>query len=565
MKKLTKMNMYILLSSLIIEFLLLIYFLIVLIGISIFNNIYAFLRIIIIALGLDLIFIFYLLDLENNQKKPKNILNIYKKDVNYRLFISYPFLIIIKAISEFLLINTYISSYNQKIYIIFEIFSLIIFYILYFIFPKNENKILKIIKLKLILKGKRNTFDFIVINNNAISSTLEINEKVDYNISKKNFYIKDKEIEELAKKYKNIKDLVSKNMVMVVNDKSHKNDNDDYLDTYNKYKNKVIYCLILTKVKVNIPKTKYIKSLKLISSNDNIFEYIENLLTIDKLNYISYYKYKNALRKIKHRVDKKDLLIISKYYFQNKIKLEHNNLPNDNFLLEIYKNAYYTDSYYQSILMLLNYIGALSKMVLFYLYASNSKEYDENKIKRNIALDIMTSWSENIYKLVNKDDLIYNNIKYKKIPLTNTEKVFIKYMSNFLGIEIEGDSVTFLGLFQLIILLRNKVEAHGSINANNDCIIWYLFNMFVGMLQEFLMVNDLHYERVNNKIKVWYKDSPKVSLGEYIIFINNNLCYIFPKERDTRGENIYLEDEEKNYINYFNGNQEYKPYVIEKK
>ena len=136
-------------------------------------------------------------------------------------------------------------------------------------------------------------------------------------------------------------------------------------------------------------------------------------------------------------------------------------------------------------------------------------------------------------------------------------------MADFLGVKLDGDSLSFLGLFKLIRLLRNKVEAHGSINDSNVYIIWYLFYIFTSKLNYFLKANNIHYERNKDKVLVWYDNDEKVSLGEYLIFINDELCYIFPKEiKYTNEEN--LQDEEITYLNYFNGKQKYKPSIVRK-
>ena len=400
--KLTKTNQIILYTSLILEFVFLNYFLSTIMGITIFTRLSSYIRIIVIVLGFNLIYFFYLLGS--------------KKDNNFKLIITYPILGIIKVLLIYIFLNKYISTYNTIIFFSLELFIIIIFYILYLLLPKKDNQSLKIIKFK----RNPNLFNYILIKDNLLSSTFDLNNNLEYSINKKNFYIKDSELN----KYQSKKDIILKNTLVIVS----KN-----LKDYELYKNKVIYFIVVS----DNSKLSYKNGLRVISKDINLLEYIENLLSIDKLNYV--------------REDYSDLVSKSKYYFQEKMKLEHSNLPNDDFLLELYKNAYLTDSAYQSILILLNYIVALSKMVLYYLY---NKYHNNNEVVRELAIDSIPITSKNIYKLVKKDDLIYD-IKTETIKLTDEETNYLNYMANFLGVKLEGDSISFLGLFKLIRLLSN--------------------------------------------------------------------------------------------------------------
>ena len=115
-----------------------------------------------------------------------------------------------------------------------------------------------------------------------------------------------------------VQDIILKNTLVIVSNN---------LKDYELYKDKVIYFIVIS----NNPNPSYKKGLRVISKDTNLLEYIENLLSIDKLNYVP----KNS----------SDLVSKSKYYFQEKMKLNHSNLPKDDFLLELYKNARNTSSY----------------------------------------------------------------------------------------------------------------------------------------------------------------------------------------------------------------------------
>ena len=556
MKKLTKINGYILISSLLLEWGLLNYFLIGSLGITLRNNINALIRINVLAIGLDLILLIYL---NSYNKKEEKIINKYKTDLNTVIVSKFIVFWIIKAIGQMIFLDYTTFNYYINTYIFYELFGILWFVILFKVLPKNEDYGLKIRRFKKVLRGRKNNFKYIIIpDEGKLTSTLEVNEDIDYKIDKDNFYIKNKEIKELSKEYSNLENIVKNKIVLKVN---YVKDNEEIKKIYNKDRDKFIYQVMVKDLNREDALNNYAKALRIINKEDKILEEVENILVKEEVN-ISYNHYQRAKNKYNKTGNIKDLLVICKYYFQNRLIIKKREMPKDTFLLELYKMAYFTDSAYQSILILLNYMGALSRIVLYYLYAKNNDNFDVKEINREIAIDNIPIWKRNIYNLVKKDDVLYQNIKVNSLELDLEELKIIKdYMKYLLNVDIEGEELTFLGLFELIRQLRNKVEAHGSISEDNVYIIWYLFDILISKLNQIFKVTELNIEREKDGVKVKYDQENKaIYLGEYVLYINNELCFIFPKEINYEEKN--LREEEKNYINYFNGNQEYKPYVL---
>ena len=88
-QKITKINWVILLFSFLIEIVALNIVLVAKLDISIYNEMYYWVKVNILCVGIDFVFIFFMLDFADNKKKNKNILKVYKSDVNLKIVKSF--------------------------------------------------------------------------------------------------------------------------------------------------------------------------------------------------------------------------------------------------------------------------------------------------------------------------------------------------------------------------------------------------------------------------------------------------------------------------------------------
>ena len=216
-------------------------------------------------------------------------------------------------------------------------------------------------------------------------------------------------------------------------------------------------------------------------------------------------------------------------------------LPKNDYLMQMYKNAFLNQSAYQSILLYFNYLTVMAKSVQYYSYAINpNSNFLPNRINNTIIKDnpscYLTQILVNIFE--NKKHPLYRKIRENKISLSKDDEVLVTYyLSKLLNINIEGKEITFEGLIDLFLAFRNKIEAHGIINDTNVYAVWNLTYFFVNTLNEFLNVNNLDFKYLENEnIKLGY-DKKLAILGEYEICINNQIYLI--KDRKA-GKNTYI-------------------------
>ena len=135
-------------------------------NISLYNNLYGWIRAMFVVFSVDIIYILYIFDFLKQNKKAKNILKIYKIDVNLKIIRNF---IIIESIKlTLVMILTWNLIYNTKFlkYIYFYIFITMFFYLLYFIIPKKDNRRKKLKKLKKDIRIGNIDFKFILIDGN---------------------------------------------------------------------------------------------------------------------------------------------------------------------------------------------------------------------------------------------------------------------------------------------------------------------------------------------------------------------------------------------------------------
>lgn len=535
-------------------------------NISLYNNLYGWIRAMSVVFSVDIIYILYIFDFLNQNKKEKNILKIYKIDINLKIIRNFVAVEIIKLILVTIL--TWNLIYNAKYlrYINFYILLIIVFYLLYFIIPKKDTRRNKMKRLKKDIKIGNTDLKFILIDGNSTYSTFNLFRFSDWKISKDNVYINLRtDFQDISRYDKRAKDLILNNTIAIIHELKN---SENILEKYEKevINNAHMFHIMAIENLKSLQKKsdcEYIDAIK-VCDLENAIQFTENLVANNIEDLVDKSKYKRALKQI-NILDKKDvkyiknLELIYKYNFNNKHKDNFNNVPKEKFLFELYRNAYLNKSPYQSTLIFFNYITAIGRLVEYYLYAKYNNKYSENEIDEYIIGDNPSKWNSNILINIYKqtDNILYKNLRERQYELSNEEKILIKdYLGNYiLNTEIKGEKISYDGLMELLIAFRNKVEAHGIINDNNVYAAWNISRFFANMLNEIFKISQLEceYSNKDTKIKVGYNSELKVSLGKYVIMYDNYMCFIKDENKNSK---------ECTYMNYFAG--EVKPNLIKK-
>ncbi len=547
MQKISKINWVILIFTNLLEIILLNIVLVTFMDISIYNELYNLVKVNVGCLGVDLVFSFYFLDYALNKKEPKNILKMGSYDVNYRMVKSFFIMEILKMILVIFSLNKTIGTYESRPKYLFILFigMIIVYYVMYFLLPKKENLAKKI----RMLKKKNRNLKFILIEGD-IPSSFSLNENSSYQKNKNHLYINiNTEISRI--KNKQIKDFIKENTIAVIHEIDSINDEvilKKYESSPVEHVNMFHVMAVKNKQKVNLD--KQIKSLNTIKICDkcSVIEFVENLFAIsekEKISNIKYFLAKIRLKlvqedKLKNDENKKEKYIenlntIYQYNFNHRFNQKQEKIPKDHDLFELYRNSYLHTSAYQATFALFTYITVMGKMVEYYLYAKNNKNFAKEKIDKIIIGDNPSVWNNqilmNIYK--NEQDFLYKNLRERKIKLTLDEKTLLHvYLSYLLNQDIKGEEISFDGLADLFIKFRNKVEAHGIISDANVYAVWNLTQFFATIYNQMFEVSKLEcsVDKMSGEMKIGYHKDEKIGVGKYIILIDSGMYFI--KEKD---------------------------------
>lgn len=545
-QKITKINWVILLFSFLIEIVALNIVLVAKLDISIYNEMYYWVKVNILCVGIDFVFIFFMLDFADNKKKNKNILKVYKSDVNLKIVKSFILVEVVKMILILVSLEETIRFRQSDYEAIWITFGVVIFayYILYLVLPKNSSLSKKIASLR---KNKKD-LKIILIDGNTLPSSFDIEKEEEYKTSDHHLYVNiKKDLPEL--KDEKIKEFVLENTIAII----HEIEEVDNNAIFQKYKEQKInrinmFHIMAVKNYRQVEISKEIESICAIKICDmnSAIEYTENLFIINEKDKIKKSKYNNALRKIKNIEDKylkndglkeeyiEALNIIYQYRFINRLNDTITVIPKESILFELYRNSYLHSSSYESILTMFDYITVMGKLVEYYLYAKNNPKFSKDDIFSDIIGDNPPIWNNQI--LINvcreKENVLYKNIREEAFALTKDEQTLLHiYLSYLLNVEIRGEKITFDGLAEVFRQFRNKVEAHGIINDANVYAVWNLTQFFAKMFSKIFRISELEceYKAGCGEVKIGYKGEEKVSMGKYVVMIDDRMCFIKDK------------------------------------
>ena len=255
-------------------------------NISIYSNPFSWIRTMIINVGLDIIYILYILDFINREKKIKNIIKTYKLDANLKFIRDFIILEIIKVILVIISIGEVVLYYQRYIDILLVyVASNIVFYGLYAIMSKKDNRRNKLKRLKKGIKKGKTELKIVLIDGEETASSFDLINVPEYKIAKDNLYINmSKELPKIIKNNSKAEKLIVDNAVAII----HELKNDDINVILNKYEEQKInnvkmYHIMAVKnlrKSVNLEKIEYINSIKICDLKTDI-EFVENLFTIN--------------------------------------------------------------------------------------------------------------------------------------------------------------------------------------------------------------------------------------------------------------------------------------------
>ena len=549
--KITKSNILLLLISFIIELILVTVILIYEVDISLIYKKYRFINIIITFISIDIISLLLILDKSNNLFIDEdNKLSILKENINYKIPFIYLLNIIIKSLYIYYLINDILYLLPYRYYYIYGsiIVPYIIYIILFIIIPNNEYTNIKYYKIKLL-----KPLNIIISNTKLITSSLDLN-IIKLNIKRNNLYLTNNEYKEILKQSKH-KDYLNNNIRVITYEVDELNDKyiEDtlYKEPYSLENKNIYHIYIYNKNNLSNKYNNY-KTIKTINKNNNIVDYIENLLyknRTSKFKYILALIGKTIFKN--NKIFYKCLDIIAEYKYKTRLNNKLDIIPTNNNLFELYRNAYLNNSAYESTITLSNYITSIGKIVEYYLYSKTGN--DRSIFNKDIVLDEPSIWQRIITKyskkLDNKDKL-YNNINKNYYKLSTIDKLYIeKYLGYMTDTKIQGDKITYEGLKIIYQSFRNKIQAHGTITDNNTYVVWYIMSLFAKLHSEIFMINklDINYLKDNELEGSYTFDNKKYNLGIYAIHKDNSILIYYPHNRE-KGLLVY----KNTYVDYIN-------------
>lgn len=275
--------------------------------ISLYSNPYNWTRTMLIVFVFDIIYILYIFDMLNREKKIKNILFTYKKDANSKFTRNFIFIEIIKLIlvllstAQVTILSEYSNRYTRIIRIIITFICITIaFYILQAVMSKRDNIKRKLKKLRKDIKSGKTDLNFILIDGKITPSSFNLVNVPNYKIARDNLYINlHTDFPDIIKYNKKAKDLILNNTIAVIHEL---NSTEKIGKTYESetINNFHMYHIMAIKNLKNIPNQtdwEHINSIKLCDLENDI-QFTESIVATEIEDMIKKSKYKRALKLI---------------------------------------------------------------------------------------------------------------------------------------------------------------------------------------------------------------------------------------------------------------------------
>lgn len=531
-----------------------------------------------ITIGFDIIFALICLDIKGRKIKTDNIFKNYRYEINNNTKKIYCVLLAIKGILLSLIEREIAVDVLEA-----ELFLILVFIVIQFLKKEKEEKTKKIKRFYRQLKSKKKEIKYNIIlfedNLNGINSTFEIEYMPNIKISYKNIYIRyKKEWSFILKKFPEKKEELLKHVVVFL--KTNKKQNEKEILRFREYYKKEGLNLINNYNIFTFEDIKEIKKPEEVENIDSLKicntsecnQYVEELLRNNKRFFFQMegrieYKIGEVLKKffIKKeywysdeesiRKEIQNLEWTSKKFYDNRLTNLPDTIPKEEDLFELYKNSFVQKSIYQAAFILLNYINCIHQEVTYYIFAKNSKEFDKEKINSKVVLDEYDTFALILNEYTKEEDLIYKNIKEKEYEIDKEFKNLLKfYLSDLISNKLEGDKMTYVGAVEIMSMIRNKIQAHGSIEQKNIVLFWRLIYKFTEFFNKVLEIDKFESRKENGKIYFRYNSEKEfINLGNYIKLDDENNVFIVKSADSSRKENVDLKPNKIRYVNYLIG------------
>ena len=235
-------------------------------------------------------------------------------------------------------------------------------------------------------------------------------------------------------------------------------------------------------------------------------------------------------------------------------------LPNSNkFLLDFYRNAIAFKSPQRSVMALLDYCELV--LTLSAIYCIGNMEPQQQPLEKDFIGYNLMKYASIIKNGAMKEDA-WNGIISKKIQIPDIIIESINELHEFVYIQFRGEKVSFMGLVSLLLVIRNKIIAHGIMTEDNYVfmdtvfsrkgnayIVWKVLLWITDCLNLFLRLDVLNFEEKNGAFFVGYEK--KNNAGKLMI-VKEKFPLIASKI-NSKGRITY--------VNYFNGEMIIPEYV----
>ena len=114
--------------------------------------------------------------------------------------------------------------------------------------------------------------------------------------------------------------------------------------------------------------------------------------------------------------------------------------------------------------------------------------------------------------------------------------------------------MTYVGAVEIMSMIRNKIQAHGSIEQKNIVLFWRLIYKFTEFFNKVLEIDKFESRKENGKIYFRYNSEKEfINLGNYIKLDDENNVFIVKSADSSRKENADLKPNKIRYVNYLIG------------
>lgn len=531
-----------------------------------------------IIIGFDIVFILTILDMSRKENNAKNIFKQYRYEINRNSKRIFCVFLLIKGI-----IMSLIEEEIAIPIIEIEVILGFAFMIVQLMKKEKEDRPKKIKEFYRQLKSKKKSINYNIIlfedNLNVISSTFEVSYMPSVKVSRKNIYIRyKKEWSFILKKFPEKKEELINHIVVFL--KTNKNQNSKEMIKFREYYkreglNLINNYNILTFDNIDDIKkpeeVESIDSLKMCETKECI-EFVENLLKTNRrflyqvkrrIEYIMEYLFKKAFVKKEYiflndqdKVDKitEDLMWTSKEIYDNRLVNMPKIVPKEETLFELYKNSLVQKSIYQSAFILLNYINCMHQEVTYYIYAKNKEDFNKQEINSKIVMDNYDTFAFTLIDYLKPEDLIYKNITQKEYEIDKDFMKLLKYyLSDLIDNKVKGDKVTYFGAIEIMGMIRNKIQAHGSIEQKNILLFWRLIYNLTNLFDEILEIDKFESKKENGKIYFRYNNEEEfLDLGDYIKLDDKGNTFIV-QSADSASNKKSNKENKFRYISYLIG------------